>query len=155
MSLRRRRLREVGLREWWLMARICVVVSMLPVLIRACSVPGLLRLCALRAPRPPDDEALVVACVNRVLGRHPALPRSPCLKRSLTLYRFLGAAAADLQFCLGVRYAEPPHRERRSLRLSGHAWLLRNGVPYLEADHLGVERFRVIYCHPTRERSVA
>jgi transglutaminase superfamily protein len=155
MNRRQRRLRDIGAREWWLMARVCVVVSMLSVLIRLCGVPALLRLCALRAPRPPDDDARVVACVDRVLGRLPGLSRSPCLKRSLTLYRFLGATATDLQFCLGVRYAEPPHPGRRSRRLSGHAWLLRNGLPYLEANHRGVERFRVIYSYPTRERSVA
>jgi hypothetical protein len=137
------------------MARVCVVVSILAVLVKVCSVPGLLRLCALRAPHPPDDETLVVVCVNRVLGRHPALAGNPCLKRSLTLYRFLGAAATDLQFCLGVRYADAPDPGRRSRRLSGHAWLLRNGVPYLEGNHRSLERFRIIYRYPVRGRSVA
>jgi hypothetical protein len=155
MSRRGARLRDIGVREWWLMARVGVVVSALSVLIRLCGVPGLLRLCAWRAPRPPDDEALVVACVDRVLGRHPGSGRSPCLKRSLVLYRYLGARATDLEFCLGIRYAGAPDPGHGIRRLDGHAWLLRNGVPYLEPNQRGVERFRVIYRYPTRERSLA
>lgn len=137
------------------MARVGLVVSALSVVIRLCSVPGLLRLCAWRAPDPPADEALVVTCVDRVLGRHPGSGRSPCLKRSLVLYRYLGARATDLQFCLGVRYAGAPAPARGARRLDGHAWLLRNGVPYLEPNQRGVERFRIIYRYPTSERSLA
>jgi hypothetical protein len=155
MRARLNRVRQFTVHEWWLMARVWLVVSMISVLVRICGVPSLLRLCVLRAPRPPDDEALVVACVDRILRRHPGLSRSPCLKRSLTLYRFLGAAATDLQFCLGVRYAEGPRTERQARRLSGHAWLLRNGVPYLEPNHLGVERFRLIYRYPARRERLA
>jgi hypothetical protein len=150
-----RRLRQVSLREWWLMARIAGVVTVLPILIRVCSVPRLLQLCGFHAPCPPDDEALVLTCVNRVLRRHPAFARNPCLKRSLTLYRFLGASATNLQICLGVRYAEPPRAGRRARRLAGHAWLVRNGVPYLEFARPDGEDFRVIYRHPTRVRGVA
>jgi hypothetical protein len=150
-----RRLRQVSRREWWLMARIAGVVTVMPVLVRTCSVPRLLQLCGFAAPRPPDDEALLLTCVNRVLRHHPALARNPCLTRSLTLYRFLGASATDLQICLGVRYAEPLLAGRRARRLAGHAWLVRNGVPYLEGARAAGEEFRVIYCHPTYVRGVA
>jgi len=143
-----------GVREVLLTARVWAFVSLLSVLVRLCSVPRLLRLCALRAPRPPVDAARIVACVERVLARHPVISRSPCLKRSLTLYRFLGARATDIQFCLGVRYANAPH-PRRTRQIQGHAWLLRNGMPYLELDHQHVRRFRVIYRYPARERSLA
>jgi len=148
-------LRAVSLQEVLLTVRVWVFVSLLGCLVRLCGVPRLLRLSALRAPRPPEDEALVVACVDRVFARHPGISRSPCLKRSLTLYRFLGAAVSDLQFCLGVRYAEAAPPGRRARRLAGHAWLLRNGLPYLESDHSHVRRFRVIYRYPTGERSAA
>lgn len=137
------------------MARVWAFVSLLSVLVRLCSVPRLLRLCALCAPRPPADAARIVACVERVLAtRHSVISRGPCLKRSLTLYRFLGARATDIQFCLGVRYANAPP-PRRTRQIQGHAWLLRNGMPYLERDHQHVRRFRVIYRYPARERSVA
>jgi hypothetical protein len=155
MMNRLRRLREIGVRDWWLMARVFVVASILPIMTRLCSVPRLLRLCAAGAPRPPADVARVVTCVDRVLGRHPGLSRSPCLRRSLTLYRFLGATATDLHFCLGVRYTEDPHPARPARRLAGHAWLVRNGVPILEGNHQRVGRFRVIYRYPKSERSVA
>ncbi len=146
--------RRGGVRETLLMARVWAFVSLLSVLVRLCSVPRLLRLCGLRAPRPPADAARIVACVERVLARRAVISRSLCLKRSLTLYRFLGAQAADIQFCLGVRYADAPH-SRRTRQIQGHAWLLRNGMPYLERDHYHVRRFRVIYRYPVRERSVA
>jgi hypothetical protein len=143
--------RAAGLREALLTARIWTFVFVLSLLVRRCSVPRLLRLCALRAPRPPEDDTLVVACVDRVLARHPGMPRSPCLKRSLTLYRFLGGPAADLQFCLGVRYPEAPRPAREPQRLQSHAWLLRGGAPYLELGHPHARRFREIYRHPARE----
>jgi hypothetical protein len=71
------------------------------------------------------------------------------------LYRFLGATATDLQFCLGVRYADGPHSGPPVRRLAGHAWLTRNGQPYLESDQRGIERFRVMYQYPARTQRVA
>jgi hypothetical protein len=145
------RSRDAGLRQALLTARIWVFVSILPVLLRVCSLPRLLRWCALGAPRPPDDAAPVTACVERVLARHPATSRSFCLKRSLALYRFLGGPTADIQVCIGVRYGEaagPGTPSQR--RLQGHAWLLRNGVPYLERSDPYAERFRETYRHPSR-----
>ena len=143
--------RVAGLREVFLIARIWTFVCVLSVLVRRCSVPRLLRLCALGAPRPPEDDALVVDCVESVLARHPAMPRSPCLKRSLTLYRFLGGPAANLQFCLGVRFTEGPDSARERHRFESHAWLLRDGAPYLEVGHPHERRFREVYRHPSRE----
>ena len=147
------------LRERLLTARIWTFVWMLHVLVKLCGVPRLLRLCVLRAPRPPADARRVVACVERVLERHRGLSRSPCLKRSLTLYRFLGAEATELEFCLGVRYADRPRpgpgEGPGQRQLQGHAWLLRHGMPYLELDHQHVRRFRVIYRYPVRQRTHA
>jgi hypothetical protein len=146
-------------RERLLTARIWTFMWTLHVLVKLCGVPRLLRLCALRAPRPPADPRRVVACVDRVLERHRGLSRSPCLKRSLTLYRFLGAEATELEFCLGVRYADQPRERPGELQaqrqLQGHAWLLRHGMPYLELDHQHVRRFRVIYRYPVRQRTHA
>jgi hypothetical protein len=149
-----RRLRRLTPADCWLMVRVGVVASILPVVVRLCSVPSLLRLCALRAPRPPAEEALVVTCVDRVLARHPGLRRNPCLRRTLLLYRFLGARATDLEVCLGVRYTDAEPRDRRR-RLAGHAWLIRHDAPYLEPDRRGVDPFRVIYRYPTRQGRTA
>jgi hypothetical protein len=140
-----------GVGERLLALRVRVFVWILRLLIRRGSVPRLLRLAALRAPSPPADVPRVVRCVDRVLA-DAAASRNACLARSLTLYRFLGGEAADLQFCLGVRYAQPG---RGSRRIAGHAWLTRYGLPYLEQDHFHVYRFRVIYRYPPRQRSVA
>jgi hypothetical protein len=139
-----------------LIVRIWAFVSVLPALLAVCSVPRLLRACDLGAPRPPADPPLVVACVGSVFARHPAVSRSLCLKRSLTLYRFLGGPASGLQVCFGVRYAAggPPPGQRWG-RLEGHAWLLKQGAPYLETGDPDLRRFRVIFRHPSREPAIA
>jgi hypothetical protein len=155
MSGRRMTLGTARAREALLRARVWTFLWVLHVLVKRCGVPRLLRLCALRAPRPPADARRVVACVERVLEHHRGLSRSPCLKRSLTLYRFLGAEATELEFCLGVRYADRPGAGPGARPLQGHAWLLRHGMPYLELDHQHVRRFRVIYRYPARQRSHA
>jgi len=140
-----------GVGERLLDLRVRLFVWMLLLVIRRASVPRLLRLAALLAPRPPADVPRVVMCVDRVLADAVA-SHNACLARSLTLYRFLGGEASGLQFCLGVRYAQPGRGARR---IAGHAWLTRYGLPYLEQDHLHVYRFRVIYRYPARQRSVA
>jgi hypothetical protein len=144
------------LAEIFLVARIWTFVTVLPALLAVCSVTRLLRVCDLGAPRPPDDPSLVVACVGSVFARHPGTARSLCLKRSLTLYRFLGGPASGLQVCFGVRYAaEGPPPGQRWPQLEGHAWLLRSGAPYLEMGDPDFRRFRVIFRHPRREPSIA
>ena len=140
---------EVG--DRLLALRVRFFVWILQLLIRRCGVPRLLRVAALGAPRPPADVTRVVGCVDSVLA-HQAASHNACLARSLTLYRFLGGAAADLQFCLGVRYAQPA---RGSRRIAGHAWLTRYGLPYLEQDHFHVYRFRVIFRYPPRQGTAA
>ena len=142
--------------EILLIMRIWAFVSVLPALLAVCSVTRLLRACDLGAPRPPADPSLVVACVGSVFARHPGSSRSLCLKRSLTLYRFLGGPASGLQVCFGVRYAAGgPRPGQRWGQIEGHAWLLKNGAPYLEMGDPDFRRFRVIFCHPSREPGIA
>jgi len=135
-----------------LFVRIWTFVSILPLLLRLCSLPRLLQLCTAAARAHPTDDDLVVACTDFVLRRRMWNPRGPCLARSLTLYRFLGGEAANLEICFGVKYedGQPPYRSVR--RLLGHAWLVRNGELYLERDTHQTRRFRVVYRHPGRER---
>ena len=140
-----------GIADRLLALRVRLFVWILQLSIRRCGVPRLLRLAALRAPRPPADVPRVVGCVDRVLS-HQAASHNACLARSLTLYRFLGGEAAEVQFCLGVRYAKPAGGSRR---IAGHAWLTRHGLPYLEQDHFHVYRFRVIYRYPPRQGRAA
>ncbi len=153
---RLRRSRGRRLAEIFLMVRIWAFVSVLPALLAVCSVTRLLRVCDLGAPRPSEDPSLIVACVGSVFARHPRTSRSLCLKRSLTLYRFLGGPASGLHVCFGVRYAaEGPPPGQRWRHLEGHAWLLRNGAAYLETGDPDLRRFRVIFLHPSREPSIA
>jgi Transglutaminase-like superfamily len=135
-----------------LFVRIWTFVSILPLLLRLCSLPRLLQLCTAAARAHPADDDLVVACTDSVLRRRTWSPRGPCLARSLTLYRFLGGETANLEICFGVKYedGQPPYGGVR--RLLGRAWLVRDGEVYLERDTHHTGRFRVVYRHPGRER---
>jgi Transglutaminase-like superfamily len=134
-----------------LFARIWTFVSILPLLLRLCSLPRLLQLCTPGRRGSPADIDLVVACTDLAVGRRIWARGGPCLTRSLTLYRFLGGDAAHVEICFGVRYEDGAAPAGRAPRLLGHAWLVRDGQPYLEREGHQTRRFRVVYRHPVRE----
>jgi len=76
------------------------------------------------APAPFDDEQFA-AWVDRSLRRLPGPWRHTCLKRSAVLFYLLRHAGRPVQLCIGVRRDDEG-------RLTAHAWLTREGQPYLE-----------------------
>ncbi len=92
------------------------------------------------APSELDDEALA-AYVAGVLRRLPAPWRRTCLRQSVVMYRLLRRAGRPVALCIGVRREGPV--------LSAHAWLLRDGAPYLEADPSHSARYSVIASFPS------
>jgi Transglutaminase-like superfamily len=137
-----------------LCVRIWTFVSILPLLLRLCSLPRLLQLCTAGTRGSPADTELVVTCTDLALGRRIWAHGGPCLIRSLTLYRFLGGDAANIEICFGVRYADGASPDGRVARLLGHAWLVRDGQPYLERDGHQTRRFRVVYRHPITRKTI-
>jgi len=104
------------------------------------------RLCAwlerTAAPGRPSalDPAALAAWVDRLLYALPGPWRHTCLKRSAVLYHLLRRAGLPVELCIGVRRVpEGP--------LTAHAWLIREGAPYLEreasssATHTPIARF--------------
>ena len=76
-------------------------------------------------PGLPTAEEIAVF-VDRILGHRLLMRRQLCLRRSLVLYRFFRKLGLDVQINFGVA---PPGR---SGRLKAHAWLSREGKPFLE-----------------------
>jgi hypothetical protein len=79
-----------------------------------------------RTPRgaAPDDEVLA-AYVGRVLRRLPPPWRHTCLRRGIVLYHLLRRAGRPVALQIGVRRTAEG-------ALAAHAWLVKDGRPYLE-----------------------
>ncbi len=63
--------------------------------------------------------------------------RFTCLKRATILYALLKRSGEDVQLQIGVK--RDPDRT-----IAAHAWLMRNGQPYLEPTGSAFETFQVI-----------
>jgi hypothetical protein len=74
--------------------------------------------------------------VDRFLGVLPWPWRRTCLKRCISLYHLLAAAGHPVGLHIGVRRSAEGG-------LQAHAWLVDDGVPYLESDN-GVATFTTI-----------
>ncbi len=92
-----------------------------------------------RRADPVDDVALA-ALVDRILRHLPGPRRHTCLRRSAVLYHLLRRAGRPVELWVGVR------RDAVGA-LAAHAWLVREGEPYLErapnaaAQHTVIARF--------------
>lgn len=85
-----------------------------------------------RAPALPArelDDAALARWVDGVLRHLPGPWHHSCLKRTVVLYHLLREAGRPVELWIGVR------REKGSDEaLAAHAWLVRDGAPYLERD---------------------
>src|SRR5215472_13661760 len=110
----------------WLLARIVVVASLVPLVMRL-SLERVRELVEPRTPARPvarDEEQHVLDLVNLVLdGLKPVL-RPNCQTRAITRYYFLRRAGLSLAIAFGIA---------RSPKVVGHCWLVRDDQPYLEA----------------------
>lgn len=79
--------------------------------------------------------------VDRVLGRLPPPWRRTCLKRAFVLHYLLRRAGRPADLLVGVRRDETG-------RLAAHAWLVREGRPYLETGTDRVDTFQVLATFP-------
>ena len=90
-------------------------------------------------PGPPDGRA--AAWVDALLERMPGPWRHTCLKRSAVLYHLLRRTGEPIELWIGVRRGDAG-------ALAAHAWLVRDGVPYLERGEEEIGRFAVIARFP-------
>ena len=97
------------------------------------------------ADAPPDDQ-VVADWVSGLLRRLPWPWRYTCLRRSLVLYHLLRRAGRAVELRVGVR-------KESDGALAAHAWLVRDGAPYLEPDPAMPGRFSVIARLPETQGS--
>jgi hypothetical protein len=109
-----------------LFARVTLFAAAVPALLRL-PLPRLERMLEPRRLRPAPNKARtdrVVRHVEQALARARPLVRPGCLTRSVTLYYFLRRAGEDVTLCFGLG--------RVNGRYEGHAWLTKDGRPFLE-----------------------
>lgn len=130
-----------GLNDFLLFSQIFLFAAAVPLLMRL-PLPRLHSFLSPRTAPPVADAARVQQITLYVdsaiqLGRPLIQPR--CLIRGLTLYTFLSRAGLNVELSFGVGSKEDNH--------PGHCWLVKDGVPYLEAqDVLG--RYNTFYHFP-------
>lgn len=66
--------------------------------------------------------------VDALLGRLPPPWRKTCLTRSVVLYHLLRRSGVPVELCIGVR--------RANQEFAAHAWLEREGRPYMETGEV-------------------
>jgi hypothetical protein len=89
------------------------------------------------------DDAALARWVDRVLHALRGPWHHTCLRRAAVLYALLRRAGRPVALVIGVRREGDTAR-----RLSAHAWLERDGAPYLEADPAIAARHTVIARFP-------
>ena len=94
----------------------------------------------------PDDASLA-RWVDGLLRRLPRPWRRTCLKRAAVLYHLLRRAGRPVEMWIGVR------RDAAGT-LVAHAWLMRDGTPYLESASDPVPLHAVIARFPHSATSV-
>ena len=78
-------------------------------------------------PRAGVHDASLARWVDRLLARLPGPWHRTCLKRAAVLYYLLRRAGQPVEIWIGVRRDDGG-------ALAAHAWLVRDGAPYLERD---------------------
>jgi hypothetical protein len=151
-------------REVLLFCRVFLLITVLPLLIRFLTLPGLMKVLTWRVPgtsgtrHVEDYRNRVVKFTDYLLSREFWIFRRTCLKRCLVLYHFLCPMFPDLHLCFGVRVTKDDGRKGRDKALYGHSWLICNGEVFLEDKPETVNKYTVTYRFPEgprRERTIS
>jgi len=102
----------------------------------------------LRPPAQGLDDATLARWVDRLLRNLPNPWRRTCLKRAAVLYSLLRRAGRPVELLIGV------HKNGHS-PLAAHAWLVRDGEPYLESHSEHPEIHTVIARFPEAHPATA
>jgi len=133
--------------RWRLRASLAAVV--LPPLVHLASLERITAWIEARPhPSEPDaavDDAALAEWVDRLLNRLPPPWRRTCLKRALVLHYLLQRAGRPATLVIGVRRNEHD-------ALAAHAWLARDGTPYLESGSDQVASYQVLTAFPSSSR---
>jgi hypothetical protein len=128
--------------------RATVAALTLPPLLEVVSLSRLARRCENVRPRPVEglDDDHAAEWVSRVLWRLPPPWRHTCLRRAVVLFCVLRRAGRPVELRIDVSRDD----ERA---VTAHAWLVRDGEPYLESNLDHHKRFRLIASFPEPTRT--
>jgi hypothetical protein len=116
----------------------------LPPLLSVVSLPRIVRLAGrlrMRVGGGIPDDAAAADYVGAVLRRLPPPWRYTCLRRGIVLYHLLRRSGRGVTLHIGVRKDDAG-------KLAAHAWLMLDGVPYLEPQHDQHRAFAVVATFP-------
>ena len=126
--------------------RATLAALMLPPLVQVVSLETLSRWISRRhSPSPPDsgvDDPALAEWVDRVLARLPPPWKKTCLRRAIVLHYLLQRTGRPADLMIGVKRDEQQ-------ALAAHAWLVREGAPYLEPGTDPVSAYQVLTSFPT------
>lgn len=125
-------------------ARTLTAVLVVPPLLSAVSfarLAGRLGRAAPSGPRPTPDDASLAWWVDALLHRLPRPWTYSCLKRAVVLFYLLRRAGRPVTLCIGVR------RDADGA-FAAHAWLVRDGSPYLEPSPANPAAFELLARFP-------
>jgi Uncharacterised nucleotidyltransferase/Transglutaminase-like superfamily len=140
-------------REVLLFARIFLLITVLPVLVKFLPLPRLMTFLSRDASRVAgigDTKAYterIIKFTDYLLAWNFWIYRRTCLKRCLVLYHFLYPVIPRLDICFGVKTKKDAVSDKRR-GLDGHSWLVRNGEVYLEDKPDLVKKYVVTYGFP-------
>ena len=129
----------------WLLARMATWVVILSALVKVLSLPRALRFVAANVRtnsngQPVDVEEFASA-IDALLEIDRLMFKPNCWKRSTILHRYLALHGIATTIIFGLR--KETHGE-----LKGHAWLEREGRPFLESEP---PLYKVTYTFPSAE----
>lgn len=90
-------------------------------------------------PRAPTDTELADYVAETLRGLPPPW-RYTCLRRGIVLYHLMRRAGRPVTLHIGVR--------KSGGALQAHAWLVKDGTPYLEPEREEHAAFQVIAAFP-------
>ena len=126
--------------QWRLL--VCGLVCTVPPLLHVVSIDRLASMVrsGRAVPTHPTDTVLADA-VDWWLNRLPWPWRTTCLKRAAIMYALLRRTGVDVELRVGVK--RQPDRS-----FAAHAWLMRDGLAYLEHPASTYKSFQVIAAFP-------
>ena len=135
--------------------KILLVVTLLPILFRFLSIPGLTKKFTPKSIKYKKNINLqkttdkIVKFIDFILNRNFWRYReNTCLKRSLVLYYYLRRLGIEVRICFGVKYNDDLSNMEDGNKLIGHAWLIYNGAIFLEKDAAETMTYKMTYSFP-------
>jgi hypothetical protein len=137
-----------------LFLQIFLLATVLPLLVKILSIPGLMKIITPRNPKSGiiiDLDGIrgkIEKYTDYILGIDCWIYKVSCLKRSLLLYSFLRKYGINVSVCFGVKYKKELSGGTNEKQVDGHAWLLYKGDIYLEKNIHVTKTYTMTYCYP-------